>query len=77
MLLQAAKRGRMILFMQVFAAALTLLLATASASTGSLITVAWSLAAARIVATAGLVVVAFRIRAPRRGVGTPAEGVFP
>lgn len=77
MLLQAAKRGRMILFMQMFAATLTLLLATASASVGSLSTVAWGLALARVAATVCLVVVALGIRAPRRGVGAPAEGISP
>ena len=77
MLLMAAERGRMILFMQMLAGSLTLLLATAGASTGSLTTVTWSLALARVAATACVVVVAFGMRTPPLGAGTPTEQIPP
>jgi O-antigen/teichoic acid export membrane protein len=73
LLLKAARRGRTIVLMQVFAGCLSLVLVTASASTGGLTAVVWSLAIARVVATTGLILLALGMQSPRSGVGLPAQ----
>jgi O-antigen/teichoic acid export membrane protein len=65
LLLLAARRGRMMLFMQVLAGFLSLVFVAASASTRGLTAAAWSLALARLVVTACLVVSALGLRSPR------------